>query len=398
MLQLEEARDLLNAQVHPIDEIETAALMNALGRSIAEDVAAPINQPPFARSPLDGYAVKGADTQTASRETPVKLRVIGKIYAGMAFREKAAHGEAVRLMTGAPMPEGTDTVIRQEDTDGGEKEVLIYKGSSAYQNYCPLGEDYHKGDILFQKGTVLDAISLAVLASIGMDKVPVFRQPRIAVISTGDEVVQPGQPLSYGKIYDTNLYYVCSRLTELGIKPAIMHHCADDPFEIRDYIVNNCTDMDMMITIGGVSVGEKDMLHQVIALLMAEKLFWKIQMKPGAPTLAARYQNIPVICLSGNPFGAAANFELLIRPMLAKLCSNPGLEMKTKQAVIQNDFVQGGCRKFVRGIYFEGTVRIAEGNHASGAISSMIGCNCLIEIAPGQDRIRKGEQVWVHLL
>ena len=398
MKTIEEAREILCRQVEQLNEWEEIPLQEAVGRVLAKTQTALFDQPPFPRSPLDGYAVKGKETTDASKENPVELKVIGKVYAGSVFEGVVGEGEAVRIMTGAPIPEGADTVIRQEDTDEGIEMVNIYRGSKSYQNYCPQGEDYKAGTEILPKGTYIDGVALAVLASLGITKVPVIRQPRVAVLSTGDEVVQPGSSLLPGKIYDANLHYILGRMVEIGKMMPTPAHCDDNLEDIVRTIKHLAEEMDVIITTGGVSVGEKDLMHGVVETLGAERLFWRVSLKPGAPTLAAVYQGTLIICLSGNPFGAAANFELLVRPVLAKLTGNDNWKMKRVEAVLEgNSPKKGGVRRFMRGNYSFGRAQISGGNHASGALSSMLGCNGLIEIAEDQEA-KEGDRVWVHLL
>lgn len=399
MVQLEEAQKILKNAVHFIEETEKVVLKDAIGRVLAADAAAKIDQPPFPRSPLDGYAVKGNETKGLTKEYPGTFRVIGKIYAGEAYEGVVGKGEAVRIMTGAPIPDGADTVIRQEWTDYGEDEVRIYAESEPYQNYCCQGEDYKKGDILLKKGSVLDGISVAMLASLGMKEAEVYRLPNIAVISTGDEVVQPGEPLRSGKIYDSNLHFLYGRLTEIGIRPYDSVHSKDSAPDMVEKIKSIVHEADLIITTGGVSVGQKDIMHEVAKLLGAEKLFWRVDLKPGAPTLSMIYEDTLIICLSGNPFGAAANFELLVRGVIGKLTGNPKWNMQQKEAVMQTDFPKkGGVRRFLRAYYEDGNVWLPEGKHVSGVLSSMIGCNCLVEIPENKNGAMKGDSVWVHLL
>ncbi len=399
MLQIEEAVAILCAHCSPVAETRTVALQQALGRTLAADCAALSDQPPFPRSPLDGYAVRGEDTENAAREQPVTLSVVGKICAGEVYSGHLQPGEAVRIMTGAPIPDGANTVIRQEDTDLGMAQVQIYKGSSPWQNYCPQGEDYCKGDVLLRRGSVLNGFSIAMLASLGMAEVEVFRSPRVAVISTGDEIIQPGAPMAPGKIYDSNRFLVCARLQELGTAPAFSCHCGDEAAEVAEQIRAISGEMDVIVTTGGVSVGEKDIMHAVVDLLGAEQLFWWVALKPGAPTLAMVYQGTLIICLSGNPYGAAANFELLVRPVMDALTGNPRWRMVRREAVLENDFPKGGgVRRFLRGFVEKETVRIVTGNQASGALSSMLLSNCLVEIPVNRKGVCKGDKVQVYLL
>lgn len=399
MVSLEEARKYLQEQVTPIVEVENIALMDAVGRILAQDCIAVQDQPPFPRSPLDGYAVRGEDTKGASYANPKQFRVIGSVYAGGNFEGNLQKNEAVRIMTGAPIPDGANTVIRQEDSDYGMEQVQIYQESMPYQNYCSQGEDYKKGTVLLRKGEALDGISIAILASLGKSRINVYRKAKITVLSTGDEVIQPGEQLKPGKIYDSNLHFIYGRLTELGTPPIEYGYCEDDAEKMAEKIRTFAKNTDIIITTGGVSVGQKDIMHEVIQKLNATQLFWKVALKPGAPTLAAVYDNTIIICLSGNPFGAAANFELLVRPVIAALTGDRRWNLKTEKALLQNDYPKRGkLRRFLRGYAENGKVWIPSGNHASGVLASMIGCNCFIELAPEQNGAMKGEEVWVHFL
>jgi molybdopterin molybdotransferase len=366
---------------------------------------------------LDGYAVRGDDTLHASEDHPVTLKVIGKIYAGEVFSGEVARGECVRLMTGAPIPRGADSVIRQEDTDNPpvEKEdlcdrscdVKIYKGVAPWQNYCYAGEDYRQDDILLRKGDVLSGMTIGVAAGAGREKVLVYRKPVVSVISTGDELMSPGERLLPGKIYDSNLFLVAGRLKDLGLTDVRFGRCVDDASAMGQRIREAAGYSDLIITTGGVSVGEKDIMHQVPEDLKGEKLFWKVAMKPGGVTLAFLYEResdkIPVVCLTGNPYGVAANFELLLRPMMEKLTGNPSWKSKRLLCRLENDSPKrGGRRRYLRGHIEEETrgerrVRILDGSHASGTLSTMAACNCLVEI-PENGSGRAGEYVTVYVL
>ena len=399
MLQIEEAQAMLTEQVRKIEQTERVSLADALGRVLAEDVTAERDQPPFPRSPLDGYAVRAADVAGASKENPAVLHVIGRIYAGYVFDGIVGEGQAVRLMTGAPIPEGADAIIRQEDTFAENDTVQIYVSSEPYQNYCFQGEDYKAGTVLLPKDSRLDAGKITVLSSLGKTEAVVYRKPSVAVISTGDEVLVPGQPWSPGKIYDSNRAYICARLTEAGNPPVISMHAADEARKVADEIRKAAQQADFVITTGGVSVGEKDILHDVVKLLDAEQLFWKVRIKPGSPTLAFVCEGTLVLCLSGNPFGAIANFELLARPVLAALTGQKDWLLPVENAVLQNDFRKpAGARRFLRGCLENGKVYINGKMQSSGAIASMVECNCLVEIRPDMAGAMAGETVQVYRL
>lgn len=398
LLEIEDAVSLLRSAVSPVKEREELPISQALGRILAEDVAAMADQPPFPRSPLDGYALRAEDSEGADSEHPVTLQVIGKIYAGQVFEGRVGPGQCVRLMTGAPIPEGADTVIRQEDTDYGEAQVQIYTAQKAYRNYCPAGDDYHAGTILLRKGSRITAVSAAVAAGTGKDCLQVYRRPRAAVISTGDEIVPAGEPLMPGKIYDTNLPFVTGRLAEIGCSEVVGMHGADEADRVAQLIRDLAKENDLIITTGGVSVGEKDIMHDVLKILGAQKLFWRVNIKPGAPTLAFVYEDTLVICLTGNPFGVMVNSELLVRPVLEKLSNGAVLPGRKEKLVLTEDVPKkADVRRFLKGIADNGTVRAVKGSQDAGTISPMAQCNCYIELPEGSSG-KKGDMVWAHIL
>ena len=396
---LEEALELILSRGKKIDECEEIALWDVVGRVLAEDVVAQRNQPPFPRSPLDGYAVRSSDIKGASREYPVTLTVIAEVDAGHVVQEMVGEGEAIRIMTGAPIPDGADCIIGQEDTDYGESRVNVYEEVEAWQNYCFEGEDYRAGTILLKKGTVLGSAEAGILASLGLTRVCVYRRPRIAVITTGDEILLPGEELLPGKIYDSNLYALVTRLRSWGVEISAKMRVEDDAKKVAELVKKVMTDADLVVTTGGVSVGKKDIMHEVLKILNCEKLFWRIAVKPGMPTLCASCQGKLLVCLSGNPYGAVANLELLIRPLLAEMTGREDLKIQRRRAVCENTFPKKSMvTRYVRAHYSDGKVRIASGSNASGILSSMCGCNCLIVIPAGTERIEKDDEVEVILL
>jgi len=406
-IELEEALAILCEGMVP--PVETVSLYDASGRVLAEPVYAPLDQPPFDRSPLDGYALCAADTSGADKQHPVCLRVIETVYAGDMPSKTVASGEAVRLTTGAPLPSGCDCVIRHEDTDNGRETVQVYRSLRPHDNYCDQGEDYRKGALLVPAGTRLDAYAIGVLASVGVMRVPIYRKPTVGVISTGDEIVPPEtDPLPPGKTYDSNQLMLSVRLEELGLGHPKAKHMPDVPEAVAEEIrrlFDSC-DCDVILTTGGVSVGDKDIFHQVIPLLGVEPLFWRVKLKPGSPALYARYTGMspgthpgkPLLCLSGNPFAAAATFELLARPLLAALSGDTALNLVPAQARLSGSFPKSSpARRFLRGHYEDGVVIIPK-KHASGMLSTAIGCNCLVDIPAGSPPLSDGQKVRVWLL
>lgn len=396
---LEEAINRVKASISPDFKIEEIDLLEASGRVLAENVMAPHNQPPFPRSPLDGYALRGTDSTGATKDTPVKLTVIDEVMAGSVSNVTVGKMQAVRIMTGAPIPSGADCVIRQEDTDYGEEEVTIYQALNPYDNYCFIGEDYKEGELLLRKGTLLSAAEIGLLASFGRITAKVYELPKIHLITTGDELIMPGQPLAPGKIYDSNLYSIGIRLKELGYSARLHHNVMDDAKNVAEEIRKAAKTAKLILTTGGVSVGKKDIMHEVLRILGAERLFWKMDLKPGTPTLCAKYKDTLLICLSGNPFGSITNFEIFVRPVLAYLSHNPSMNPVKQKGILQNDFGKPSkVRRYVRAVYENKAIHLPQGSHASGAISSLCGCNCLIEIPSGSEAVHKGDEVQVWML
>lgn len=397
-LALEQAADLLARSVTPLGTCRGNPSL-LLGRTLARDVAALYDQPPFSRSPLDGYALQAADTAGAAPERPVTLPVVDHLYAGDAARVPLGPGQAVRIMTGAMLPAGCDCVLRQEDTDQGEDIVRIYAALSPGDNLIRQGEDYRAGSLLLPAGTRLDAAAIGVLAGAGIDEVTVYRRPRVAVLATGDELVSPDtRPLPPGKIYGSNLALLLARLGELGLETVSGGQVGDDPALAAERMSSLLEECDLLITTGGVSVGQRDILHQVLPLMGAERLFWKVRLKPGGPAMFSLWQGKPILSLSGNPFAAAATFELLARPLLAALAQEPQLCPSRQAAVLDTPFPKASRgRRFVRGRFEGGHVTLPQG-HASGMLRSLVGCNCLVDIPAGSEPLVPGQSVQVVLL
>lgn len=397
-IELEEARALLAESVRPLG-VEQVSRQEALGRTLAEDVTAPLDQPPFDRSPLDGYALRSADLTGASPEHPVSLRVVETVYAGGVPSRALGPGEAIRIMTGAMLPRGCDCVLQHERTDNGLEQVQIYATLSPHDNYCDRGEDYRTGEVLLPAGTVVDAAAVGVLASAGLSSVPVRRRPVVRVLSTGDEVVSPDlHPLPAGKIYGSNQELLTARLRELGVSDVKGLLIGDDPREVADTMAQLLGECDLLITTGGVSAGDKDIFHEALPLLGAERVFWKVNLKPGTPAMYSLWQGQPILSLSGNPFAAAATFELLARPLLAALTGESRFSLRSRTAVVEGSFPKASPgRRFLRGFYQEGRVSLT-GKNDSGMLASLVGCNCLVDLPAGSPPVQEGQTVTVLLL
>mgnify|MGYP003290542839 CR=1 FL=1 len=399
-IALEEAVKLICEHAHKCEKTEIMDVKKAGGFLLGEDIYAELDNPPFPRTPVDGYAVRAEDLKGAGKDTPVTLKVVGCIYAGQDGQSlKIGAGEAMRIMTGGPFPQGSDTAVKQEDTDYGEETVCIYKEFLPFDNYCCQGEDYQKGELLLRKGEPITFAEQGILSATGKTTVKVIKKPRIHVITTGDEVCTPGTPLLPGKIYDSNGMMVSSRLRELGVEPVSVKHVTDSPEMMGAELKEACRSADIIITTGGVSVGKKDILHEALKIAGAEKIFWKVAIQPGTPSIFSVCKNTLIISLSGNPFGAMANLELLVRPLLYEMTGDEHYLMEKREGILKERFPKKSKgRRFVRAIYKRGEVTFPEGIYSSGAIGTLRGCNCLLEIPAGTPVMEAGTKVTVWKL
>ncbi len=398
-LTLQEATECLLEYTRTIEETEKIALWDGAGRVLAEDIKATMDQPPFDRSPLDGYAVRSEDTRGASREHPITLQVIDEVVAGFMSHKKVEAGTAIRIMTGAPIPEGADCIIMQENTDYGEETVEIYQELKAYQNYCFRGEDYKAGKVLLPAGTTLCAVDVGVIAGTGRTEITVLRKVRAAVFTTGDEVRLPGEELIEGKIYDNNLHTMVVQLGLWGADVVEKDRVTDDAKIMAQRIRDALPKCDVIITSGGVSVGKKDIMHDALEILGAEKIFWRVLIKPGMPTLCGVCDGKLILCLSGNPYGVAVNVNLLGKPVFEKLSGKSTLKLERRTAVMGNSYPKKSTvTRYIRACLQGENVFIADGSNDSGVLSNMCGCNCLIEVPAGTPRVDENQKVTVVML
>ena len=366
---------------------------------LAKDMIAGFDNPPFDRSPVDGYACKVEDITDASESHPVQLTVLEEIDAGQYSRVTVEKGQAVRIMTGAAIPKGCDCCVRQEDTDYGEETVRIFRPTGQWQNYCYQGENFKNRTVLLKKGDKIGFIEAGILASMGVIKVKVYRRVRAAVLTTGDEVMAPGKRLIPGKIYDCNQGLLAARMKEFGAELVEVAAIEDRPQAMTAALERIAPSVDLIVTTGAVSVGKKDIMHEALEMAGAKRIFWHIQMEPGMPTLFSMYQDTPVISLSGNPFGVAVSIDLLLRPVLHKMTQDEALKTVRKKCLLKNKFsktIRG--RRYVRAMTDGETVTIPTVLHSNGVLSSLVGCNCLIEMQEGQTGTSAGEMAEVILL
>jgi molybdopterin molybdotransferase len=396
LLTVDEALERILARIRPL-AARNVPLLDAVGRTLAEDVVADRDVPAFRNSAMDGYAVRGADVGSA----PARLRVVGSVAAGGMPERAIGPGEAMRIMTGAPMPDGADTIVRVEDTDNGDEVVTITAATPAGLSVRQAGEDLKRGTTVLRTGTTLRPAEIGLLASLGHAKPLVIARPRVAVLSTGDEVVDVTEEPRPGQIRDANRYSVGAAIWAAGLGPWLRPIVRDTPDDLRAAL-RDAMDADAIVTSGGVSVGDHDWVKPVVSELGTIDL-WAIAIRPGRPLafgeLRAGDRRVPIFGLPGNPVSALLTFELFVRPALLKMSGRAKLHRPRATARLLDTVGKpGGLRFFARGIYDEaaGTVRLT-GPQGSGILRSMSLADCLIDLPAEPKSVDAGTDVTVIL-
>jgi molybdopterin molybdotransferase len=404
MLTVAEASERILAEINPLDT-EIVPLRQALGRVLAEDIAATVTMPPWSNSSMDGYAVRSADITPAMSGEPVKLRVVATIAAGEFAPRALKRGEAMRIMTGAPVPEGADSVIRKEDTDGGQSKVEIRDARDVWKNIRPAGEDFQRGDVLAKRGSPIKAALIGVLASTGISQVQTFRRPRVAIISSGDELVDLDdfEEVEKGKRIVSTNSYTLEALTRLaGGVPTDLGIAADTKASLRRKL-EGAADADLILTSAGVSVGDLDHTRDVFESLGGKMKFWKVRMRPGAPLAFGMLNDVPWIGLSGNPVSAMVSFEVFVRPALRKMQGHGALFRRTVTVTVEEEVkIAARLTHFLRAIVTrnqDGTLLARlTGLQSSGILTSMVKANALLIVPETSPRVAKGSQLKALML
>jgi molybdopterin molybdotransferase len=404
MLEVAEAAARIVADVRALAP-ERVPLLDALGRVLAEPMVAPLTLPPWDNSAMDGYAVRGGDVRDATDASPVMLPVVETVAAGEFPSAPLAARTAVRIMTGAPIPEGCDTVVRVEDTDGGVERVTVRDARDVGKNIRRRGEDLHEGAVVLDRGQPLGPAQLGVLSSIGAAAVEVHRRPRVAFMGSGDELVDLdrfAEALSGRKIVSSNSYTVHAMIRAAGGIPVNLGVARDDPADLRARL-ERAVGCDLLVTTAGVSVGEFDYTRDVIAALGAEMRFWKVRMRPGAPIGFGMLGAIPWIGLPGNPVSTMVTFELFVRPVIRRMLGHARIHRRPVAVTLEEPVSIGAkLTHFLRAVVTpraDGALAARlTGPQGSGILTSMAIANALLVVPHDAPRHDAGATLHAILL
>jgi molybdenum cofactor synthesis domain-containing protein len=394
-ISLEAARNRIDAAVRPIDRTERIALTDLHGRVLAEDVVAGADVPPFARAAMDGYAVRAQDTAGASKETPRALKRVETLYTGQVTERSVGAGECIEIATGAPMPPGADAVVIVENTDGeASGAVRVFAGVEPGQNIGRQGADIRGGQHVLQSGTTLTPSRVGALAALGLDKATVYARPRVAILSTGNEIVDPGRPLAPGQIYDVNRFTLAAVASEHGAEP-VAYRTANDTIEDLSRALDAALQEDLLVFSGGSSVGERDLILDLLAA-RGEVIFHGVAVKPGMPTAFGRVSGKLFFGMPGYPTSCLSNAYILLAPVLRRIARLAPHQARTVSLPLSARISSApGRHQFY-------TVRIIDGAavpafKSSGDITSMSQADGYIEIAASENVVEKGTMVDVKL-
>jgi molybdenum cofactor synthesis domain len=400
MITVEKALQAIFLNFHPLG-LEKVNILDARARVIGEDVFATRNIPPADNSAMDGYAVRHIDTKGATRVSPLRLKVIEEISAGKVPQERLKKGEASRIMTGALIPDAADAIVRQEDTKKIGKTVIIYTSVKEGQDIRFAGEDVQKEELVISKGSVVSPAQIGMLASLGRAFVSVYQKPRVAIIATGDELVDIENDPPPAKIVNSNSYSLAAQVVECGAIPLIMGIAKDKKSELQEKF-KTALHADLIISSGGVSVGDFDLVKDVMGEIGNAMHFWQVAMKPGKPLAFGAIKSIPMFGLPGNSVSAMVSFEQFVRPYLLKMQGHTKIFRQTMKALSSQEIQKKkGVKHFIRAIVKKEKnqyIAAITGEQGSGILKSMVLANALIVLKENETKVKKGDPVTVQLL
>jgi len=398
LISVEEAKEIILSKIERLEETEEVPILESLGRVLDEEIYAEADIPPFDNSAMDGYAVRFEDTSGAWPGDPVELKVLGDVAAGYLPDRAIGEGEAIRIMTGAQMPEGANAVVMVENTERTDGGVLIFAPVRPGENVRFAGEDIKKGDVALKIGKKIIPGDIGMMASVGKATVKVVRKPVVAIITTGDELVDIDEPLAPGKIRNSNAYSIAAQVIDTGCVPLVLG-IAPDSREALLAKVEEGANADMIITTGGVSVGDYDFVKDILDQA-GEMVFWQVAMKPGKPLAFGIVKGKPVIGLPGYPTSSMVSFEQFARPALLKMSGRSDISRMTIEAVFEQAFVnKSGRRNMIRVIVEKenGVFKARlSGSQKSGSLKPMTLANGLM-VVPEDVELKPGDKVTVQL-
>ena len=400
-VSIEEALEIVLNSVSPLS-CEDISIMEASNRVLYEDIVSDRMVPPLDDSAMDGYAIIADDTHGASKNNPIRLKIIGEMQAGgSAIGKQVSKGTAIRIMTGAPIPEGADSVIQFEDTEEEAGYVKIFSETVKYKNYRFAGENIKRGDKVLQKGDRLRSADVGILASLNYNAVKVYKQPTVSIISTGDELADIGEETQIGQIRDVNAYTLCSEVKKYNVLADYLGIAKDTLKDTKEMFLE-ALKSDVVISTGGVSMGRYDFVKEIFCDLNIEMEFERVNVKPGGPCTFGKKDNKLIFGLPGNPVSTLTSFIQFVRPALLRLMGAKRIKKPIVNAFLEEDInKQSGKVHLLRGHF---TIKNNEfyvsttGNQNSSVLRSMSAANCLIIIPENGTEVKAGEKVAIQLI
>ena len=390
MISVEEAFKLIKKTITPREKSILIKVNHSLGYVLALDVFSPINMPPFRQSAMDGYALYIHNKSN--------YKIIDEIKAGDEHQPVLDKGEAVRIFTGSAVPKTANTVIMQEKVTVKGTQLFINNTVSKNKNIRPLGEQIKKGTLALKKGTKLTAAAIGFLLALGIYEIPVYDKPKIGIVTTGNELVEAGQKLTYGKIYESNSGMLQSGLQSLGYSKVAVSKIKDDYLSTLNSLEKVISENDVVIISGGISVGDYDYVGKALLTLGTKQIFYKVKQKPGKPLFFGKLNNKPVFALPGNPASALSNFYIYVYPTLERLSGNVSFSINRGTAVLDSDYIKIGDRaQFLKAHHKNGKVSILEGQ-SSAMLHTFAVANVLAYIPWNLNNYKKGDVIEIiHL-
>lgn len=390
MISVEQAIDIVHNNTNPTQKSERKKIFEAVRNNLFEDIISPINMPPFRQSAMDGYALhlNGSDNYT----------IIGEVKAGDGHHPILKKGEAVRIFTGAPVPDSANAIIIQEKTSVDNGVLRFNSQVLENENIRPLGEQVLKGNTALKKGTQLTPAAIAFLTSLGITEVEVYKTPSIAIVVTGNELVNAGQDLAYGQIYESNALMLKTVLNNLGCQNISTYKINDEYNNTVELLKKAMLNHDLVLISGGISVGDYDFVGKALDELRVEKLFYQVKQKPGKPLFFGKKEDKVIFALPGNPAAALSCFYIYIYPALQKMCGNDNTSLyRTKAVSLSNYTIKGDRAQFLKAIYNDGKVEILDGQNSS-MLHTFALANALVYVNAETEKIEINDIIEVMLL